>query len=47
MITTLLIPEKWSDSLPVPAIAVLKAAREAVAKAETFSSPTMPRATEP
>ena len=45
MITTLLIPEKWSDSLP--AMSVLKAAREAVAKAETFSSPTMPRATEP
>ena len=44
MITTLLIPEKWSDSLPAP---VLKAAREAVAKAETFSSPTMLRATEP
>ena len=42
--TTLLstVPEKWPDSLPD---AVLKAAREAVAKEETSSVATMLRAT--
>ena len=44
MITTLFstVPEKWPDSLPD---AVLKAAREAVAKEETSSVATMLRAT--
>ena len=44
MITTFFIPENWPDSLPAT---VLKAAREAVAKADTSSLPTMLRATAP